>query len=79
MSSRDEVEKPNATVPLEGQFPVWNDILFVETLEENVLNEELYILLIDETENKNIAEFRIPWDWLQPFHQYHLELNMVKI
>ncbi|CAF0799674.1 unnamed protein product [Brachionus calyciflorus] len=76
LESRDAVEKPNATVSIEGQFPVWNDLLFVETLEENVLNEELILLVIDEPQNKNIAEFRIPWDWLHPFYQYHLELNI---
>lgn len=39
--------------------------------------KELIIFLIDENRQSNRAEFRIPWGWLVPFYQYHLELVMV--
>ena len=70
-------DKPNATIPLDGVNPIWNDVIFVETMHDAVNTEELIILVIDEMSHRNVAEYRIPWIWLYPFHQYHLQMMLV--
>ena len=42
-----------------------------------LLVQELILLLIDEMGHRNIAEYRIPWSWLYPFYQYHIEMLLV--
>lgn len=36
---------------------------------------EVIILIIDEPRQRTIAEHRFPWRWLEPFYQYHLNLQ----
>jgi len=36
---------------------------------------EIIILIIDEPRQRTIAEHRFPWRWLEPFYQYHLNLQ----
>lgn len=36
---------------------------------------EVIILIIDEPHQRTIAEHRFPWRWLEPFYQYHLNLQ----
>ena len=36
MSTQQIGEKPNATLPIPGVNPVWNELLFVYTLEDSV-------------------------------------------
>jgi hypothetical protein len=38
---------------------------------------EVIILIIDEPRQRTIAEHRFPWRWLEPFYQYHLNLQHV--
>lgn len=35
----------------------------------------MIILIIDEPHQRTIAEHRFPWRWLEPFYQYHLNLQ----
>ena len=35
----------------------------------------MIILIIDEPRQRTIAEHRFPWRWLEPFYQYHLNLQ----
>jgi hypothetical protein len=32
-------------------------------------------LIIDEPRQRTIAEHRFPWRWLEPFYQYHINLQ----
>ncbi len=36
---------------------------------------DIIILIIDEPGQRTIAEHRFPWRWLEPFYQYHVNLQ----
>ncbi len=36
---------------------------------------EIIILVIDETRQLTIVQYRFPWRWFEPFYQYHLNLQ----
>ncbi len=40
LNTRNVGEKPNATEPVEGINPMWNDLIFVETVEGNNMANE---------------------------------------
>ena len=43
MNLNDLSEKPNTTNSIEGSNPEWNDIIFVENFEENMLKDSKII------------------------------------
>jgi hypothetical protein len=46
LATQEIGNKPNATNIVDGNNPVWNDIIFVETIEENVDSEGLLFIYI---------------------------------
>ena len=44
LNTRNVGDRPNATDPIDGINPMWNDIIFVETLDGNNLANEGFIL-----------------------------------
>lgn len=52
------------------------DFLIMLLCDRTVLSYvELIILIIDEPRQRTIAEHRFPWRWLEPFYQYHVNLQ----
>lgn len=37
---------------------------------------EFWILIIDHPTNRAVADHRIPWSWLEPYYQYHFNLQV---
>jgi hypothetical protein len=90
MATQDIGETINATNVIEGVSPHWNEMIYADIFEdtnhsEGKLNKqtfliygfdlEIIILIIDEPRQRTIAEHRFPWRWLEPFYQYHLNLQ----
>ncbi|CAF1959019.1 unnamed protein product [Rotaria magnacalcarata] len=75
MATQDIGETINATNVIEGVTPHWNEMIYADIPEENNHAEEVIILIIDEPRQRTIAEHRFPWRWLEPFYQYHLNLQ----
>ena len=44
--------------------------------EERIRCLEFLILVIDDATNRAVAEHRIPWTWLEPYYQYHFNLQV---
>jgi hypothetical protein len=43
LNTQNVGEKPNATATVEGRFPIWNDLVFVDTLDRNVSTEGIFV------------------------------------
>ncbi|CAF4098028.1 unnamed protein product [Rotaria sp. Silwood2] len=75
MATQDIGETINATNVIEGVSPHWNEMIYADIFEETNHAEEVIILIIDEPRQRTIAEHRFPWRWLEPFYQYHVNLQ----
>ena len=90
MQTQDIGETINATNVAEGVSPHWNEMIYADISEANnhtegrfinkkilfyILYLDVIILIIDEPRQRTIAEHRFPWRWLEPFYQYHLNLQ----
>ncbi|CAF1368872.1 unnamed protein product [Adineta steineri] len=75
MATQDIGETINATNVIEGISPHWNEMIYADILEDTNHSEEVIILIIDEPRQRTIAEHRFPWRWLEPFYQYHVNLQ----
>ncbi|CAF3623238.1 unnamed protein product [Rotaria sp. Silwood1] len=75
MATQDIGETINATNVMEGISPHWNEMIYADIFEETNHAEEVIILIIDEPRQRTISEHRFPWRWLEPFYQYHINLQ----
>ncbi|CAF1270425.1 unnamed protein product [Rotaria sordida] len=75
MATQDIGETINATNIMEGISPHWNEMIYADIFEETNHAEEVIILIIDEPRQRTMAEHRFPWRWLEPFYQYHVNLQ----
>ncbi|XP_071953458.1 coiled-coil domain-containing protein 33-like isoform X2 [Antedon mediterranea] len=55
-------------------FPSWENTVVITTQEEDADTEVVVLLVIDLTSKKTLIRFSLPFVYLQPFYQYHLDL-----
>ncbi|XP_071130011.1 coiled-coil domain-containing protein 33-like isoform X3 [Mytilus edulis] len=54
--------------------PSWEELVTVNFEEKSAADEVLTIIAADHPSKEMLVKYEIPLSYLQPFHQYHLEL-----
>ncbi|GFS10066.1 coiled-coil domain-containing protein 33, partial [Elysia marginata] len=56
--------------------PSWEEMVTMELKEDEARKEALTMAVCDGITRDELVNFSVPFSLLQPFHQYHVELNL---